>query len=228
MYITDKRTDVWSRPSCIYTQMFSPKKNWFFPHKKYFSIFFLLLFSLGAVHKLRLQEEGARWSKILTFCKLLCHRKCKRRGVGGQKKPKSCQRSLWKNPYALLYVTRLLGKLSLFCFMTSPICHRRNSTWNSYRGLTIKPSKHLSSRRTATRSHNQIKMMHLYQTMFFCSKIFSLSPDDAGIYHKNQIVTRFFFAMKNLTSLSWDKTVVLKYGFTPYSKQRNVKATLFL
>ena len=24
--ITDKRTDVWSRPSCIYTQIFSPKK----------------------------------------------------------------------------------------------------------------------------------------------------------------------------------------------------------
>ena len=103
-----------------------------------------------------------------------------------------------------------------------------SSTWNSYRGLTIKPSKHLSSRRTATRSHNQIKMMHLYQTMFFCSKIFSLSPD-AGIYHKNQIVTRFFFAMMNLTSLSWDKTVVLKYSFTPYSKQwNNVKATPFL
>jgi hypothetical protein len=34
--ITDKRPDVWSRPSCIYTQIFSPKKNWFFPHKKYF------------------------------------------------------------------------------------------------------------------------------------------------------------------------------------------------
>ena len=31
---TDKRTDVWSRPSCIYTQIFSPKNNWFFPHKK--------------------------------------------------------------------------------------------------------------------------------------------------------------------------------------------------
>ena len=26
---TDKRTDVWSRPSCIYTQMFSPKKMFF-------------------------------------------------------------------------------------------------------------------------------------------------------------------------------------------------------
>ena len=41
---------------------------------------------LGAVHKLRLQEEGGRWSKKLTFCKLLYHRKCKRRGLGGQKK----------------------------------------------------------------------------------------------------------------------------------------------
>ena len=41
---------------------------------------------LGVVHKLRLQEEGGRWSKKLTFCKLSYHRKCKRRGVGGQKK----------------------------------------------------------------------------------------------------------------------------------------------
>ena len=40
-----------------------------------------------AVHKLRLQEEGGRWSKKSTFCKLSYHRKCKRRGVGGQKKP---------------------------------------------------------------------------------------------------------------------------------------------
>ena len=29
-YITDKRTDVWSRPSCIYTQIYSPKKKFFF------------------------------------------------------------------------------------------------------------------------------------------------------------------------------------------------------
>ena len=43
--------------------------------------------TLGGVHKLRLQEEGGRWSKKLTFCKLSYHRKCKRRGVGGQKKP---------------------------------------------------------------------------------------------------------------------------------------------
>ena len=45
------------------------------------------IWDLGAVHKLRLQEEGGRWSKKSTFCKLLYHRKCKRRGVGGQKKP---------------------------------------------------------------------------------------------------------------------------------------------
>ena len=49
---------------------------------------------LGAVHKLHLQEEGGRWSKKLTFCKLSYHRKCKRRGVGGQKKAKFCKRSL--------------------------------------------------------------------------------------------------------------------------------------
>ena len=39
-----------------------------------------------AIHKLRLQEEGGRWSKKTTFCKLLYHRKCKRRRIGGQKK----------------------------------------------------------------------------------------------------------------------------------------------
>ena len=38
---TDKRTDICSRPSCIYTQIFSPKKNWVFPHKKILSKIFL-------------------------------------------------------------------------------------------------------------------------------------------------------------------------------------------
>ena len=37
---TDKRTDVWSRPSCIYTQNFSPEKNCLKPNKKYFPKFF--------------------------------------------------------------------------------------------------------------------------------------------------------------------------------------------
>ena len=37
---TDKRTDVWSRPSCIYTQIFSPKKTGFPPMKNTFQIFF--------------------------------------------------------------------------------------------------------------------------------------------------------------------------------------------
>ena len=42
---------------------------------------------LGAVHELRLQEEGGKWSKKFKFCfcKLLYYRKCKQRGVGGQK-----------------------------------------------------------------------------------------------------------------------------------------------
>ena len=33
-----------------------------------------------------------------TFCQRLYHRKCQLRGVGGQKEPKSCQRSLWTTP----------------------------------------------------------------------------------------------------------------------------------
>ena len=45
-----------------------------------------MFISFGAVHILRLQEEGGRLSKWFTFCKLSYHRKCKRRGVGGQKK----------------------------------------------------------------------------------------------------------------------------------------------
>ena len=31
VWTTDKRTDVWSRPSCIYTQIFSPEKMIFSP-----------------------------------------------------------------------------------------------------------------------------------------------------------------------------------------------------
>ena len=54
----------------------------------------LINLQLGGIHKLRLQEEGGRWSKKMTFCQRLYHKKRQRRGVGGQKKPKSCQRSL--------------------------------------------------------------------------------------------------------------------------------------
>ena len=45
--ITDKRRDVWSRPSCIYTQIFSPKKTGFSPIKnnsQHFFVFCLPLF----------------------------------------------------------------------------------------------------------------------------------------------------------------------------------------
>ena len=44
--------------------------------------------------------KRGRWSKISTFCKLIYHRKCKRRGVGGQKKTNFvnvvCERPLSK------------------------------------------------------------------------------------------------------------------------------------
>jgi hypothetical protein len=36
---TDKRTDVWSRPSYIYTKIFSPKKNGFSPIENTFQKF---------------------------------------------------------------------------------------------------------------------------------------------------------------------------------------------
>ena len=34
-----------------------------------------------------------------TFCQRYYHKKCQRRGLGDQEKPKSCQRSLWTAPY---------------------------------------------------------------------------------------------------------------------------------
>ena len=45
---TDKRTDVWSRPSCIYTQIFSPKKLVFPPIKILSKMFltFVYLYSM--------------------------------------------------------------------------------------------------------------------------------------------------------------------------------------
>ena len=49
---------------------------------------------LGVIHKLRLQDGVGRWSKNVHFFQHLYHRKCQRWGVGGQEKPKSCQRSL--------------------------------------------------------------------------------------------------------------------------------------
>ena len=73
--IIDKRTDVWSRPSCIYTQIISPGKTGL---------------PLGVVHKLRLQEEVGRYFKNVNFHKV------ESVNEGGLviKKPKSCQRSL--------------------------------------------------------------------------------------------------------------------------------------
>ena len=47
---------------------------------------------LGGVHNLCLEGEVGRCSKNVH------HRKCQRKGVGGQKEPKSCQRSLGTPP----------------------------------------------------------------------------------------------------------------------------------
>ena len=71
--------------------------NWLDPTKLYQKVCNRLgceIIQLGVVHKLRLQDEVGRWSKKSTFCQRLYHRKCQRMGVGGQKKPKSCQHSL--------------------------------------------------------------------------------------------------------------------------------------
>ena len=42
--------------------------------------------------------------KMSTFCQRSYHRKCQRRGVGGQKSQNSRQGSLWTTPYAKLLV----------------------------------------------------------------------------------------------------------------------------
>ena len=54
---TDKRTDVWSRPSCIYTQIFSPKK-WVhvFGVKKKFKFFFKRVLCNFSVQTLKCQK----------------------------------------------------------------------------------------------------------------------------------------------------------------------------
>ena len=39
-----------------------------------------------------------RGLKMSTFCQRSYDTKCQRRGIGGQKKPESCQRSLWTTP----------------------------------------------------------------------------------------------------------------------------------
>ena len=47
----------------------------------------LIIINKGPFTNYVYKRRGGRWSKKSTFCKLLYHRKCKRRGVGGQKKP---------------------------------------------------------------------------------------------------------------------------------------------
>ena len=93
---------------------------------------------LGTVHKLRLQEEGGRWSKKSTFCKLFYHRKCKRRRVGGQKKTNLvnvvCERPLSQKSAKCVWISSFfkwkyqIGKstfifwlilLKLICFCVS-------------------------------------------------------------------------------------------------------------
>ena len=43
------------------------------------------------------------WSKNVHFLSMLIAKICQRRGVGGQEKPKSCQRSLWRASINLMF-----------------------------------------------------------------------------------------------------------------------------
>ena len=60
----------------------------------------------GADHKLRIQEKGGRLSKKSTSCKLLYHIKCKRRGVGGQKKTNLVNLVCERPPISNMFVKR--------------------------------------------------------------------------------------------------------------------------
>ena len=69
----------------------------------------------GGVHKLRWQDEVGGSPKILTFCQRLQGRQCQRRGLGGQKKPKTWQRSHWMPPYVhIANILRLVSSI-MFC-----------------------------------------------------------------------------------------------------------------
>ena len=46
-----------------------------------------------------------------TFCQRSYHKNCQHRGVGGQKKPKSCQRSLWTTPNGRLEAQKLASDI---------------------------------------------------------------------------------------------------------------------
>ena len=56
----------------------------------------LLRFEFNIKGRSQLQDEVRQVGrpKMSTFCQRSYHRKCQRRGLGGQKKPKSCKRSL--------------------------------------------------------------------------------------------------------------------------------------
>ena len=45
------------------------------------------------IHKLCLQDKVGGCPKMFTFCQHSYHRKCQQRGIGDQKKAKSCLRS---------------------------------------------------------------------------------------------------------------------------------------
>ena len=86
----------------------------------------------------------ARWKRRwMTFCQRSSHRKCQHRGVGGQKNPKSCQRSLWTAPKACearwkrRWMTSI-GKILVYYL----------HTWASKTWFRSQPSKSFLSRHT--------------------------------------------------------------------------------
>ena len=74
---------------------------------------------LGVVDKLCWQDKVGRLSKHVHFLPTFILEKCQPRGVGGQKRLKSCQRGMWTAPkylckykYNLINNTKRIQKLS--------------------------------------------------------------------------------------------------------------------
>ena len=110
---------------------------------------------LGAVHKLRLQGEGGRWSKKSTFCKLLYHRKCKPKGVGGQKK-KNLVNVVCECPLSLALKTGRCTTIALYYYYT-----RKWGLVDVAKALTCAPSSPMLHCTLESRWH--IKHGRLYE-----------------------------------------------------------------
>ena len=152
-------------------------------------------FEITTTYKVLLHNKGSFTNyiqvgdpKMSTFCQRLYHRKCQRRGVGGQKKSQNlvnvvCERPLtpkfqatretlppsWKNATGIIDSSMSQGVLSkslvcsicIKCHWFNPVC---STIYLSGMGLKNKKNAHLYSHQGATFiRHNKLSR----QTIFF-------------------------------------------------------------